>query len=200
MYFHTGIGDNGKSTFFTILNWFYGSANYSTVSIHDLLQDRFARIRLENKMLNTFPDIESDAMENLGILKALISGDAIDAQKKHENSHTFENRAKLFFSANELPEIKEKTFANFKRIRLTKWSQKFLKPILYKKELKDIEERLGDNFTEPELKEELQLMGIHQMNKQFVESILENEDEKSGILNMFLILVRHYHKAWRIYT
>ncbi len=191
MYFHTGIGDNGKSTFFIILNQFYGSANYSTVSIHDLLLDRFARIRLENKMLNTFPDIESDAMENLGILKALISGDAIDAQKKHENSHTFENRAKLFFSANELPEIKEKTFANFKRIRLTKWSQKFLKPVLYKKELDDIEERLGDNFTESELKEELRLMGIHQMDRQFVESILQSEEEKSGILNMFLIIARH---------
>jgi len=193
MFFETGEGDNGKSTFFNIMNWFYGKENYSTVSIQDLIVDKFAKIRLEGKRINTFPDIESGSLVNLGILKAIVSGDTIDAQNKYERAHSFINCAKLFSSANELPELKEKTFANFKRIRLKEWTQTFCKPNVYDIHKRKLKEEFKD-LTDLELEKELALNGFHKMDKQFINSILEDENEKSGILNLLLIVIRNIIK------
>ena len=190
MFFETGKGDNGKSTFLNIVNWFYGEENVSTVSIHEFINNKFAKARLENKRVNTFPDIESDALDNFGVLKALVSGDAIDAEFKYQNPYTFVNHAKLFFSANELPEIKEKTFATFKRIRLTKWTQNFVKPAEYETRKSILQSKFPD-WSEPEIVQELANMGYHLMNRQFIEDILNNEQEKSGILNLLLVVVQN---------
>jgi len=193
MFFETGKGDNGKSTFINIINWFYGPDNTSTVSIHELLYNKFAKSRLENKRVNTFPDIESDALDNFGILKALVSGDAIDAENKYQNPYTFVCHAKLFFSANELPEIKEKTFATFKRIRLTKWNQNFVKVPVFEMEKEKMQIRYPE-YTIHEIADELATNGIHLMDRQFVNSILEDEAEKSGILNLLLTVVKNIIK------
>lgn len=190
MFFETGKGDNGKSTFLNIVNWFYGEENISTVSIHEFINNKFAKARLENKRVNTFPDIESDALENFGVLKALVSGDAIDAEFKYQNPYTFVNYAKLFFSANELPEIREKTFATFKRIRLTKWTQSFIKPQEYETRKSILKSKFPD-YSDDEIMEELALSGIHLMNRQFIDEILNDDTEKSGILNLLLVVARH---------
>ncbi|HJW19788.1 MAG TPA: phage/plasmid primase, P4 family [Candidatus Nitrosotalea sp.] len=193
LFFETGAGNNGKSTFFTILNWFYGKENYSTVSIHDFIKNRFAKARLENKLINTFPDIENDSLDNFGLLKALVSGDEIDIERKYENPYSFVNHAKMFFSANELPEIKEKTFATFKRIRLTQWTQIFVKSELYLQQKAELGTKFPE-FSDLELENELARNGIHKMNRQFVDDILSDENEKSGILNLLLVVVRHLIK------
>lgn len=193
MFFETGKGDNGKSTFINIINWFYGPENISTVSIHELLYNKFAKARLENKRVNTFPDIESDALDNFGILKALVSGDAVDAEFKYQNPYTFVCHAKLFFSANELPEIKEKTFATFKRIRLTKWSQSFVKVPVFEMEKEKMQVKYPE-YTIHEIADELSINGVHLMDRQFVNSILDDESEKSGILNLLLIVARNIVK------
>ena len=190
MFFETGKGDNGKSTFLGIVYWFFGEANTSTTSIHEFINNKFAKARLENKMVNTFPDIESDALDNFGMLKALVSGDPIDAEFKYENPYTFINRAKLFFSANELPEIREKTFATFKRIRLTKWTQEFAKPEVYNFK-KDILRAKFPEWSESQIEEELAITGTHKMNRQYIDDIINDPKEKSGILNLLLILAKH---------
>lgn len=193
MYFHTGSGDNGKSTYFAFMNWMYGKENYSTVSFHDLVSNRFAKARLENKLLNTFPDIESTTIDNLDMIKGVISGDDIDAEYKYQNPHTFANRSKLFFAANELPDIKAKTFSNFKRLRLIKWTQQFLKPDAYYTQFNKLKEK-NPELSDEEIKSELGRSGIHLMNRKFINSIIENEDEKSGIFNLLLICVRKIYE------
>ena len=187
MYFNVGDGDNGKSTFFEIVGWIYGSENISTVSLHDLVTNRFAKARLEGKLVNIFPDIGSDALDNLNPIKPLISGDPIDAEYKYQNLHTFVNCAKMFFSANELPELKEKTFADFKRIRVIEWTQQFLKQTEYAKKFNELKAKLGEEFTDSNIENELALSGIHKMNKQFIKSITDDEIEKSGIFNLLLV-------------
>lgn len=196
MFFETGQGNNGKSTFFTIMNTFYGPDNYATTAIHDLIGNRFAKARLEHKRINTFPDIESDSLENLGILKALVSGDAIDAEYKYQNPHTFSNYAKLFFSANELPPIQDKTHAIFKRIRLTQWTQTFKKDLDYQSEFdliknqRNWEDQILDADQIKLIEDELRASGIHRMDKQFVQSIIDDQIEQSGILNLLLSTIK----------
>jgi len=186
MYFNVGDGNNGKSTFFSLINWLYGENNISTVSLHDLVTNRFAKVRLEGKLLNLFPDIGSDALDNLNPIKPLISGDPIDVEYKYQNPHTFVNRAKMFFSANKLPEIKEKTFADFKRIRVIKWTHQFLKSTEYVTKFNELKTKLGDDFSDFDIENELTLSGIHKMNKQFISSITDDETEKSGMFNLLL--------------
>ena len=159
----------------------------SVVSLHDLVTNRFAKARLEGKLLNIFPDIGSNALDNLNPIKPLISGDPIDAEIKYQNLHTFVNCAKMFFSANELPEIKEKTFADFKRIRVIEWTQQFLKQIEYATKFNELKAKLGGEFTDLDIENELALSGIYKMSKQFIKSITDDETEKSGILNLLLV-------------
>ena len=186
MYFLTGTGDNGKSTYLKFVEWFYGKENCSTTSIHELVNNKFAKARLENKRINYFPDIESDALENFGILKAIVSGDSIDAEYKYENPHTFTPFCKHFFSANELPQIKDKkSFATYKRIRITKCNSRFLKKEDYHKEFEQIRHDYPD-LTDSEIEQELTELAIFKMNKQFVDSIRNDEAEKSGLLNLLL--------------
>jgi putative DNA primase/helicase len=45
----------------------------------------------------------------------LVSGDDMRAQRKHGHPYTLRNFAKLIFSANEIPESNDQTYAYFKR-------------------------------------------------------------------------------------
>ena len=45
----------------------------------------------------------------------LVSGDTIRAQKKHSQPFDFKNVSKQIFSANEIPESEDQSYAYFKR-------------------------------------------------------------------------------------
>jgi putative DNA primase/helicase len=45
----------------------------------------------------------------------LVSGDYIGAHKKFQNPFEFQNYAKLIFSANEIPQSEDKTYAYYRR-------------------------------------------------------------------------------------
>lgn len=198
LFFSTGLADNGKSTFFKMINWFYGKDNVSNIAIHDLMQDRFARINLDKKRVNTFPDVESDELDNFAILKPLISGDEVWARDMYQKYRRLVVHAKMFFSANELPTISEskQTKSVLKRLRITEWTQTFLKTDAYNQAKEDLildeKELIGEErLTNEEIEKELARNGKYLMNKQFIKEILEDENEKSGILNLLLITIRH---------
>jgi putative DNA primase/helicase len=60
-------------------------------------------------------DLKAEKLTNTRIFKMLVSGDTIRAQKKHGQPFDFRNIAKLIFSANEIPESNDQTYAYFKR-------------------------------------------------------------------------------------
>jgi len=121
-----GEGANGKSTFLGIMQAVLGFDNVAAESLHDLTYERFALASLFGKMANLHPDIESNELKNTGILKALISGDTISAEKKYLHSFKFRNKAKLFFSANRFPEVVDQTSAFFRRFIIIDWQVSFL--------------------------------------------------------------------------
>ncbi len=55
-------------------------------------------------MLFRIADLKNDKLTNTGLFKMLVSGDPMKAEKKHCQPFDFENYAKLFFSANEIPQ------------------------------------------------------------------------------------------------
>jgi P4 family phage/plasmid primase-like protien len=107
-------GDNGKGTFIRLIESFVGLENTSHVSLQDL-SDKFGAADLYGKMVNTCGDISADKISRSGIFKMLVSGDIIRAQRKYGQPFNFRNYAKLIFSANQIPDSEDRTFAFYKR-------------------------------------------------------------------------------------
>src|SRR5215469_9171016 len=110
-----GKGANGKSTFLLLFEHFLGKKNTGHVSLQDIASNRFATAGLYGKLANVFADLKNDKLANTGVFKMLVSGDPMKAEKKHCQPFDFENYAKLFFSANQIPQSEDKSYAYFRR-------------------------------------------------------------------------------------
>lgn len=97
-----GAGNNGRSKVFGLLESFLDSSNISHVKLQDMFGFKIAR--LQNKLLNTFADLDNRSIPDASLIKALSGDDEIDADIKHvQEPVTFKSKAKLLFSVNDLP-------------------------------------------------------------------------------------------------
>jgi len=110
-----GGGSNGKSTFLNLLKAFLGKENVSGRSLQELEENRFAKADLHHKLANIYADLPDKALWRTGTFKMLTGRDLITAERKFQNSFTYENYAKLLFSANKVPEAYDDTDAFFRR-------------------------------------------------------------------------------------
>jgi putative DNA primase/helicase len=124
-FLYVGEGANGKSTWFKILMALVGAENVVSESIHDLETNRFACASLDGKLVNLYADVNATELSHTGRLKLLISGDSIRAEKKHKPVFTLYNHCKLFFSANQLPQVQDLTDAWLRRWIILTWRRKF---------------------------------------------------------------------------
>ena len=121
-----GGGANGKSTCLKIIEGILGKKNCSHVSIHAMQNQRFATSQLDSKSANIYADISNRELNNLGVFKQVVSGETIPAEKKNKNPFDLNSFAKHFFSANEMPDIKDNSDGVFRRIYVTIWENQFL--------------------------------------------------------------------------
>lgn len=124
-FMHIGKGANGKSTFLGFIEKFLGRDNISNQSLHNLANNRFAGAELDAKLANIYADISDQELRHTGMIKILITGDAITVERKNRNPFKLQSYAKLFFSANKLPEVNDDSDAFFRRWIITNWDQKF---------------------------------------------------------------------------
>jgi len=110
-----GNGANGKSVLINLFKSFIGTDNISNKSLQELGYDKFSSSKLYGKMANLYPDLSDKGLKSTGTFKALVGGDTIDAQRKFQDSFSFENHAKLIFSCNKLPFSTDDTDAFFRR-------------------------------------------------------------------------------------
>ena len=120
-----GEGENGKSTFLSLLSVFIGEQNYVNESIHQLVNNRFRVANLYGKLANIHADISDNELTATGILKLLSGGDRISAEKKGKSPFTFKNFARLIFSANRLPRARDDTDAWYRRWTFINFTRKF---------------------------------------------------------------------------
>ncbi len=121
-----GEGANGKSTCLKIIEGCLGKKNCSHVSIHAMQNQRFATSQLVGKSVNIYADISNRELNNLGVFKQIITGETISVEKKGKDHFDLNSFAKHFFSANEMPDIKDNSDGVFRRIYVTKWENQFL--------------------------------------------------------------------------
>lgn len=110
-----GQGANGKSVFLEmIMNW-AGHKNCSSLALEDLSKE-FVVAELVNKVVNIGDDSGGDLLKNTAIFKKIVTGDSITVQRKFGQPFPFSNKAKMIFSANNLPPSTDKSDGFFRRI------------------------------------------------------------------------------------
>lgn len=118
-----GEGGTGKSTLLRLCELFVGTKNTSNISLLELNQ-RFASFGLLGKLLNSCADLEIEALQDVSIIKKCLGEDSLRGEQKGRDAISFKNYAKLIFSTNELPFVKnEKSNGFFRRLLILEMNQ-----------------------------------------------------------------------------
>lgn len=100
MFLFHGEGGNGKGTLMRVLEQMLGEDNISSLSLHQMVEDKFAVSMLHGKIANFAGDISSRYIDNPEVVKQLTGGDYITAQHKYSMPFQFKSYAVPVFSAN----------------------------------------------------------------------------------------------------
>lgn len=122
------IGDkaNGKSTYLDMIKTLLGDDNTCAIDLGEL-GDRFKTAELFHKLANIGDDIGDDFIANPAVFKKLVSGDRLNAERKGQDPFDFNSYAKLLFSANNIPRIKDKSGAVLSRLIIIPFTATFSK-------------------------------------------------------------------------
>jgi len=110
-----GLGGNGKSTVTETLQDMLGVQNYSKIAL-EVLGQQFHQWSLKGKLANFSGELSFLGKVNEGLLKPIISGEEIEADRKHKPVVKFRPMAKLICSTNELPQIQDSTDGMWDRL------------------------------------------------------------------------------------
>lgn len=122
------VGDkaNGKSTYLDLITYMLGDDNTSALDLADL-GSQFKTAEIAGKLANVGDDIGDEFIKNPAIFKKLVSGDRITVERKGQDPFEFNNYAKLLFSANNIPRIKDKSGAVLSRLIIVPFNATFSK-------------------------------------------------------------------------
>jgi putative DNA primase/helicase len=122
LWFLHGSGQNGKSTFLTLLLTMFG--DYGIQSVSELLMQR-ANETHPTERADLFgrrfvATIETDQGKRMAeaLLKQLTGGDAIRARRMRQDFFQFDPTHKLFLAANHRPKVRGTDLAIWRRIKL----------------------------------------------------------------------------------
>lgn len=96
-----GPGGNGKGTMLRILQRLLGVDNYSAISLHTLVEDRFAAAGLYGMIANISGDLSSKFVNEPEILKQITGGDPLTTARKYGQMFTFVPFVVPVFAAND---------------------------------------------------------------------------------------------------
>lgn len=120
------IGDkaNGKSTYLDMIKTLLGDRNTSALDLKEL-GERFKSAELFGKLANIGDDIGDEFIANPAVFKKVVSGDRINTERKGTDPFDFNNYAKMLFSANNIPRIKDKSGAVISRLVIIPFNAQF---------------------------------------------------------------------------
>lgn len=113
----TGAKGNGKSTFLDLLMYLLGPDNVSNLDLKDL-NYRFSTASLGGVLANIGDDIGDEFVngEAAATFKKIVTGNRVRAERKGKDEFFFNPYCKLFYSANDIPRIRDKTGAVIDRL------------------------------------------------------------------------------------
>lgn len=109
-----GEGNNGKSTILAVWEALLGPENVSHVPL-DRFGGEFRLVEMMDKLANIAGDMNHVDRIAEGILKQLVTGDPIQANRKNRAMVTMTPSARLIFGANEFPTISDRSDGVWRR-------------------------------------------------------------------------------------
>ena len=110
----TGIGRNGKSTFFELLTAILGENNCTNLAPKNL-ESNFAASSLVNKLASIAADISGKPLSETDLLKSVAAGDRIMIEKKFKDATEGRVFSTLFFACNKLPRTPDTSDGFYRR-------------------------------------------------------------------------------------
>lgn len=112
-FFFVGEGENGKSTFLSVLEAVFNPKNCSYVSFTQL-SEHFMTADLIGKLINISGELGKKYIEETDTFKKLVTGDVVAVRQIYKSSVPFSNTAKFIFAGNNMPRAND-TSAGFLR-------------------------------------------------------------------------------------
>lgn len=114
-----GPRNSGKSKLLEwLVNFYGGRANVTALSLQTLADNKFASSALFGKLANIFSDLDEAEAQNTGQIKVLTGDDHMSGEQKFKGFFMFKNTARLFFSANNYPAVRNPDEAYFIRAKI----------------------------------------------------------------------------------
>lgn len=120
-----GQGENGKSVCLDYVKSLIGKDNISRVTLQQIAEDKFMVAQLAGKSANIFTDLENGDLRYAGKIKAITSGEGLEAQEKYMKPFVLDPFCKLMFSCNRFPKVYDQSHAFFRRWMIVKWERNF---------------------------------------------------------------------------
>ena len=122
----TGEARGGKSSYLNMITQLIGNENSCALDLREL-GDRFKTAEIFGKLAVIGDDIGDEFIPNPAIFKKVVSGDRVNAEYKGQKPFDFSPYAKLLFSANTIPRIKDKSGAVIDRLIIVPFNARFSK-------------------------------------------------------------------------
>lgn len=119
-----GEGGNGKSVLLKLMAELLGHENVYSAPIQRL-GNRRALAELDGKLLLTSSEINENTVMDDGILKQIVSGDTVEAERKYEHPFTYTPVARIMLATNHLPKLRDVTHAFFRRLVMLRFNRNF---------------------------------------------------------------------------
>ena len=120
-----GNGDNGKSVLLEYIESMYGENNISNITLQNIADDKFMSADLDGMSANIFTDLGHNELRNTGKIKAIVSNEGIQVQRKHQQGFKLKPFCKLIFSCNRFPKVFDQSQGFFRRWIIIKWERNF---------------------------------------------------------------------------
>lgn len=119
--FNQGGGQNGKSTFRSVVTEMFGKCNVDAVSLSSLCDESgYFRANLANCTINFCGDIGKER-PNPDILKTIASGEPLSVRQIRQKPVTLIYYAKLVFNCQFLPKEAEDSDGYYRRFLIVRW-------------------------------------------------------------------------------
>ncbi|MBF0713542.1 DNA primase [Gemella sp. GH3] len=119
-----GSGKNGKGTFQALLSNLIGMNMIATLKPPQFAT-QFQISQLIGKVCNIGDDISNRRLDEIDVIKSIVSGDPITIDRKNKEPITVSLKTFLLFSANEMPKTAEKSQAFLDRLLIIPFNADF---------------------------------------------------------------------------
>jgi P4 family phage/plasmid primase-like protien len=189
-----GGGSNGKSVLFGLLTALHGVGNVSNVSLKTMVERPYGLYDLVGKDINLDAELSSGAISDTAILKKITGRQRTRVEQKNQKAFDTSLHAKLWLSANKIPQTVDETNAYFRRNVIIGCPHTF--------EERDYTPSYHDCETckleALDRQKEDMAQGIFKLDPDLIKK-LTTPEELSGIFNLLMFVLRRILKEGRIF-